>query len=121
MFFERLRNIVRSRLLTQEPYDRIEKDEWKEMDDYAGAKSNEQEYTPPSPGSADAKEMGYYANLELKEGANFAEIKAAYKRLVKTYHPDKYANDEQKRKYAEQVTQKLNEAYAYFENKFGQK
>ena len=117
MFFERLKNIIRSRLLTEES-NRTGDNEWQETGDYSDAKGNEQESGAER---SDAREMGYYANLELKEGAGFAEVKAAYKRLVKTYHPDKYANDEQKRKYAEQVTQKLNEAYAYFENKFGQK
>ncbi|MBC7920524.1 MAG: DnaJ domain-containing protein [Ferruginibacter sp.] len=118
MFFERLKNIIRSRLLTEVPFDQTGKDEWKEVEDYSDAKGNEQ---TSGAESFDAREAGYYTSLELKQDASFAEIKAAYKRLVKTYHPDKYANDEQKRKYAEQVTQKLNEAYAYLENKFGQK
>jgi len=64
------------------------------------------------------EEAGYYANLELKGGAGFAEIKAAYKRLIKKYHPDKFTQDEEHRKIAEEITRKLNEAYIYFENKF---
>lgn len=63
------------------------------------------------------KEASFYANLEVKRGSSFSEIKAAYKSLIKQYHPDKFNNPEQK-KIAEQITSKLNEAYAYFEKKY---
>ncbi len=68
---------------------------------------------PPSP------EAGYYAALELPAGASFEEIKRAYKTLMKKYHPDRFHNEPQKKQFAEAVTQKLNEAYAYFEKKHG--
>lgn len=64
------------------------------------------------------KEASYYANLELKSGAGFAEIKSAYKELIKKYHPDKFNQDEGQRKIAEEITRKLNEAYIYFEKKY---
>lgn len=64
------------------------------------------------------KEAEYLANLELKPGATFEQIKSSYKALMKMYHPDKYARDEEKRKFAELVTSKLNEAYSYFERKY---
>ena len=63
------------------------------------------------------QEEEYYANLELSPGASFEEIKKSYKRLLKQYHPDKFHNDDRS-KYAEQITQKLNEAYEYFEKKY---
>jgi DnaJ-domain-containing protein 1 len=120
MLFEKLKNIIRSRLLTRDSPDQDWNTVW---DDFNKASENNshQSYTQSETGSFDSKEAGYYAALELKPGTAFPEIKAAYKRLVKAYHPDKYHNDEKKRKYAEQVTQKLNEAYRYFEDKFGQK
>ncbi len=52
----------------------------------------------------------YYAMLELKQGANLAEIKLAYIKLVKQYHPDKF-QDEEKKAYATELLQKINEAY----------
>ncbi len=126
MLFEKLRNIIRSRLLTRNSPDQDWDTAWDDFNkasenDYSEAKGSDQSYTQSETGSFNSKEAGYYAALELKPGAAFPEIKAAYKRLVKVYHPDKYHNDEKKRKYAEQVTQKLNEAYRYFEDKFGQK
>ena len=64
------------------------------------------------------KEAEFYANLELKYGAGFSEIKEAYKKLIKKYHPDKFNKNEEQRKIAEAITTRLNEAYNYFEKKF---
>jgi DnaJ-domain-containing protein 1 len=120
MLFDKFRNIIRSRLLTR---DQWEVDYSRYLDDLNNETSQDsyQAYTQPEQAGFNTREAGYYANLELKEGADFPEIKASYKRLMKKYHPDKFHHDEQKRKYAEQVTQKLNEAFRYFEDKFGQK
>ena len=65
------------------------------------------------------EEKQYYAALELPYGASFEEIKAAYKRLIKQYHPDRFPNDPDKHKAAVELSQKLNLAYNYFEKKFG--
>ncbi|MCR6638344.1 MAG: DnaJ domain-containing protein [Sporocytophaga sp.] len=67
------------------------------------------------------KEAEYYANLEVKYGAGFSEIKVSYKELIRKYHPDKHVHSEEKRKIAEEITRKLNEAYNYFEKKFNGK
>ena len=66
----------------------------------------------------DNKEEKYYGILELEYGAGFKEIKASYKRLLKKYHPDLYYNDTEKQKTAQKITEKLNEAYTYFERKY---
>jgi curved DNA-binding protein CbpA len=67
------------------------------------------------------KEIEFYANLEVKNGSNFDQIKASYKNLIKQYHPDKFNSNEEKRKTAEIITSRLNEAYTYFEKKFNKK
>jgi len=53
----------------------------------------------------------YYSALELNQGANQSEVKAAYIKLVKKYHPDKF-QDEEKKQLATELLQKINEAYA---------
>jgi DnaJ-class molecular chaperone len=68
-----------------------------------------------------AMEAEYYANLEIKSGSDFEQIKASYKNLIKKYHPDKFNSSEEKRKMAEIITTRLNEAYTYFEKKFNKK
>lgn len=51
-----------------------------------------------------------YEVLGLKPGASEAEIKAAYKALVKKYHPDKYQNNPLA-DLAQEKLQEVNEAY----------
>ncbi|MDO4175891.1 MAG: J domain-containing protein [Bacillota bacterium] len=54
--------------------------------------------------------MNPYEVLGVREGASEAEIKAAYKELVKKYHPDKYV-DNPLADLAEQKMQEINQAY----------
>ncbi len=51
-----------------------------------------------------------YEVLGIKPGADEAEVKAAYKELVKKYHPDKY-QDNPLADLAEEKLQEINEAY----------
>ena len=67
------------------------------------------------------KELEYFANLELKPGATFNQIKDAYRRMQKDYHPDRHQLDPQKKEIANQIIKKINEAYKYFENKHKEK
>jgi len=53
----------------------------------------------------------WYANLELPLGASAAEVKAAYRRLMRRYHPDKHALDPDQAKVATEISQKLRTAY----------
>lgn len=64
------------------------------------------------------KEAEYYATLELQPGAGFDQIKAAYRSLMKKYHPDRFQHDQQKHDIALEVSRKTNEAYAYFRKKY---
>lgn len=66
------------------------------------------------------QEAKYYDALELKNGATFEQIKTAYKQAMKKYHPDRFAQDKEKQQIAQQLSQKINEAYQYFEKKFQQ-
>jgi len=53
----------------------------------------------------------YYKTLGLSSSASKAEIKVAYRKLAKKYHPDK-----NKSKQASQLFIEVNEAYAYLSN-----
>ena len=54
--------------------------------------------------------MNPYEVLGIKEGASEEEIRAAYRELVKKYHPDKY-QDNPLADLAEQKLREVNEAY----------
>ena len=66
----------------------------------------------------DEKESLYRANLEVDTSTNIKDIRTSYKSLMKKYHPDLHASDQNKRETAEQITKKLNEAMNYFEKKY---
>ena len=70
-------------------------------------------------GTAVESEELYYAELGLEEGADFAAIKAAYRKLSMQYHPDKVAHlGEEFKKVAEEKMKGINAAYDYFKKKF---
>ncbi|MCU0439143.1 MAG: DnaJ domain-containing protein [Raineya sp.] len=71
--------------------------------------------------SKNTDEEKYYKWLELPNGSSFDEVKKSYKTLMKKYHPDNFHNNETKRQTAEKLSQKLNEAYQYFEKKYSKK
>ena len=60
-----------------------------------------------------------YEVLGVRQGASEEEIKAAYRELVKKYHPDKYQNNPLA-DLAEEKLREVNEAYEYLEkNRMG--
>lgn len=64
-------------------------------------------------------EEQYYAVLGLEMGAEFAEIKRAYRKLSMQYHPDKVGHlGEEFKRVAEEKMKEINLAYDYFKKKF---
>ncbi|MEL6187723.1 MAG: DnaJ domain-containing protein [Myxococcota bacterium] len=53
----------------------------------------------------------FYANLELPLGASAAEVKAAYRRLMRRYHPDKHSGDPDRARAAHLLAHELRRAY----------
>lgn len=53
-----------------------------------------------------------YEILELKEGSSLEDIKQAYRKLARKYHPDQYGNNPLK-DLAEDKMRELNEAYEH--------
>jgi hypothetical protein len=125
--FDRIFNILRANLgdIFQEQEEKISKEDWELYEQYQKNKQKQEQKTyeqqfNQSSWQQQQEEKQYYGVLELPYGASFEEIKAAYKRLIKRYHPDRFHNDPEKHKAAVEISQKLNMAFAYFEKKFGQ-
>jgi len=57
----------------------------------------------------------YYASLEIPYGADLKEAKAAWRKMMKKYHPDLYSNDPERYKTATILTQELTRAYKEIE------
>ena len=61
---------------------------------------------------------GYYAILGVSEQAKYFEIKAAYRRLVKNYHPDvSHSNNNHSSLSNEDMIKKINAAYEVLSDK----
>jgi hypothetical protein len=64
------------------------------------------------------QEAKYFDALEISPTKDFEAIKTAYKKAMKKYHPDRYAGNAEKQQIAQQISQKINAAYQYFEQKY---
>jgi DnaJ like chaperone protein len=66
-------------------------------------------------------EEKYFAVLGLAPGADFNEIRTAYRKLSMQYHPDKVAHlGEEFKKVAEEKMKEINGAYELLKKKYGQ-
>ena len=63
----------------------------------------------------------YYSNLEVSPDSSLKDVKAAWKRLIKKYHPDLHSSDPKKREIATELTCELNKAYRAIEEKLKNK
>ena len=80
-----------------------------------GADSDDDWNTEEAANSAgsgrDPELAGYYANLELPYGADLDAVEAAWKRLMRQYHPDLHGTDPRRQQVATEIVQGLNMAY----------
>ena len=104
--FSRIKNIIRSNINQSDNEPEIDINSYEDIY-YQDSKIDENE-----------EDKKYYKILELEYGADFNQIKKAYRRLLKKYHPDLYQTEPEKLKTAQKVTKQINEAYTYFERKF---
>lgn len=72
----------------------------------------------PAPGSrreagpaADPELAGLYANLETPYGADLETARAAWKRLVRKYHPDLHGADGERQRIATELVKRLNQSF----------
>lgn len=65
----------------------------------------------PGAEQADPSLRRDYASLEVAFAAPFADVRKSYKRLLHKYHPDRFSGNAEKQTLANEVTQRLNEAF----------
>ena len=80
-----------------------------------GSEGPERRYDEPKSAS-DKTLRDYYANLEVEYGADLDTVKASYRRLMRKYHPDKFAHDDHMQELSTQLTQELTVAYQAIES-----
>ncbi len=57
--------------------------------------------------------LAAFSALGIPESSTFAEIRTAYRDLVKVWHPDRFGSDDRLRKKAENQLKVINDAYDY--------
>ncbi len=77
-------------------------------DDTGAARSPE---PPPAPNGVDPTLARLYANLELPYGADREAVRAARRRLLARYHPDRFAGDPGRARLATELVQGINHAH----------
>jgi DnaJ-domain-containing protein 1 len=58
-----------------------------------------------------------YAMLEVPSGSNFETVRRSYRALMRKYHPDHHTQSPEKQRAANDVAQKLTEAYKLLEKR----
>jgi len=66
---------------------------------------------PPRPGSTEAQVLEWYRVLDLQVGADMAQIKTSYRKMMRRYHPDMHAGSPQKQKAATELSMRVTTAY----------
>ena len=64
-----------------------------------------------------AVEKRYSELLEVPIGASWAEVKESYRKLLNRYHPDRFSDNAEKQKVANNLVIQINEAYQFFLDK----
>lgn len=65
-----------------------------------------------SRGGSDKKTIReYYANLEVPYGSDLETVRKSYHRLMRRYHPDRYAHDPEMEELATELSQEITRAY----------
>ncbi len=76
---------------------------------------------PSSAPSSAEQRRRWYKTLELEPGADFDAIRKSYRRLLRQYHPDKFAQDPEKYRAATEVARNITEAYNGLADHLGEK
>lgn len=78
---------------------------------YEAAQARAGGASPSVRNSSEAERLRWYRTLELEPGATLEEVRKSYRRLLKQYHPDRFAKDPEKFRVATEVTRNITVAY----------
>ena len=95
---------------------------WNELDDFLrnGSSADRTNGTGRTAGTSKASTAERLPPEELRKdysllgvafGATFTEVRNAYRRLIRTHHPDLHASDSNRQREATHTSQQLNTAY----------
>ena len=90
-----------------------------ELDEFLKTGQDAEPEEPPRQSQARSRPRGEvpedivqaYRNLELTPSATMEQVRESYRRLMRTYHPDKHTDDAEKQRIATEITQKITESF----------
>ncbi|MCK4540805.1 MAG: J domain-containing protein [Spirochaetales bacterium] len=113
-----------------ESSDQDMKDAWDELNDFlkggngssttshASGTGRDRTYKRQGPPPPEALRKDY-ENLEVPFGSPLKEIKTSHRKLLRKFHPDRFANDPERLHAATELSKKINQSYqrirTYFE------
>jgi DnaJ-domain-containing protein 1 len=81
-----------------------------------GGAGRERPRTNPTPSGVDPIAKAYAA-LEIPNGSDFETVRKSYRALMRKYHPDRHTATPDKQKAANELAQKLTDAYKTLERR----
>ena len=87
----------------------------------AGATAGSASAKPPRAGSPEAQVAEWLRVLDLQPGSDLAQIKAAYRKMMRKYHPDLHTGDARKQKAANELSMRVTNAYNGLRQHLGEK
>jgi DnaJ-domain-containing protein 1 len=78
-------------------------------------RTNARPETPRRTAAGDDAVRKAYAALEVQPGSDFDTVRKSYRRLMRKYHPDLHTASPEKQRDANNLTQRLTEAYKLLE------
>lgn len=87
----------------------------------SGASSSGGGGRPARSAAADTQVVEWYRVLDLQPGADLAMIKAAYRTMMRKYHPDLHTKDPRKQKAANELSMRVTNAYNGLRQHLGEK
>jgi hypothetical protein len=106
----RARRIARGRLHALLERRAVAWEGWSEAP-HAGRSAGSEGVRPPTPRTSDPLARAR-SILEVEPGADAAELRSAYRRLCRRYHPDRFAGDPPRERIANALLAEINDAYA---------
>lgn len=128
-FFNRVERVIRTLLKPdggpgRQRTDRFYTEAWEELEEYLRTGESGGRSANAGAGAGSGRSAGAdraddgsrpdaqdYRNLELEPGADFETVKRAYRRLMRTYHPDRYADNPERQRVATEISAKLNTSF----------
>ncbi len=95
-------------------------DAWQELDEYMNFGGGRSTYGPYRDGSGRSRTRpqrtpedlrAHFRNLEVEFGASLEQVQAAYKRLIRKYHPDRFGSSPEKQRTATEIIKRINYSY----------